>query len=99
MFDQPEYSGLPGFAGALFRLRFRRLRLSQQQFADRFGLSVGALRDVEQGRVRPSLALSVLLEAIALDPALVTKAALNAAVSRVAHARARGGCGKTTELP
>jgi len=88
MIDDPAHSRPAGFARALFHLRFRRLGLSQQQFAKRFGLSVGALRDVEQGRVRPSAALSVLIEAISIDPAMMSTAASNAAKSRLAHASA-----------
>ncbi len=98
MIDDPAHSRPAGFARALFHLRFRRLRLSQKQFASRFGLSLGSLRDVEQGRVRPSLALSVLVEAIVLDPKLIMKAALNAANSRLAYARAREGCNESTDL-
>jgi len=93
MIDDPENARPEGFARSLFRLRFRRLHLSQRQFADRFGLSLGAIRDVEQGRVRPSLALSVLVEAIALDPVLMATAALNAEKRRLAYARMREGCG------
>lgn len=67
--------GKTGFPLRLFRLRFRELRLSQAAFAKRFGLSVGMIRDVEQGRSRPSRALRVLVELIEHDPATVAMAA------------------------
>lgn len=73
----PDY-GKTGFPLKLFRLRFYRLGLSQAAFAARFGLSIGMLRDVEQGRVKPSRALRVLIEAIAMAPARVAVAASRA---------------------
>jgi DNA-binding transcriptional regulator YiaG len=66
------------------RLRTRRSKRpyvpSQLEFAVRFGLSVGALRDAEQGRGRPSKAMRVLLAAIELDPDLIEKAAVRASM-------------------
>ena len=73
----PDY-GKTGFARRLFRLRFYKLNLTQEAFAVRFGLSVGMIRDVEQGRSQPSRALRVLIEAIAMAPARVAVAALRA---------------------
>lgn len=76
----PDY-GKTGFALHAFRIRraSRGLKgfhcLSQAEFAERFGLSLGAVKDAEQGRSVPSLAMRTLLEAIALDPALVARAA------------------------
>jgi len=70
--------GRTGFPLRLFLLRFRRLRLSQSAFAVRFGLSAGMIRDVEQGRVKPSRALRVLVELIDQDPATVADAAARA---------------------
>lgn len=55
--------------------------LSQQAFAVRFGFSVAAVRDWEQGRRRPNLPTRVLLLTIASDAAAVD-AAIRAAVSR-----------------
>lgn len=52
----------------------RRLNLTQEQFARRFGLSLGAVRDWEQGTHRPDHAARTLLRVIAFDPALVEKA-------------------------
>lgn len=63
------------FARDLIRLRFRRLRISQRAFADRFGLTFGMMKDQEQSRVGPSRALKVLIAAIELDPALIEQAA------------------------
>ena len=77
MIYDPDY-GKTGFPLRLFRLRFRKLGLSQVAFAERFGLSVGMIRDVEQGRSQPSRALRVLVEVIALSPARVAVAASRA---------------------
>lgn len=71
--------GRKGFARDLFLLRFRRLRLSQAQFAARFGLSVGAVKDQEQSRVAPSRAMKVLVAAIEMDPEFMARAAAEAA--------------------
>ena len=67
--------GRKGFARRLFLLRFRSLKLSQAAFAERFGLSFGMIRDVEQGRVKPSRALRVLVELIEQNPEMVAAAA------------------------
>ena len=77
MFD-PDF-GKTGFARDLFRIRFRGLRVSQVIFAKRFGLSLGQVRDQEQGRAMPSRAFRTLAVAIELDPALVERAAKIAA--------------------
>jgi putative transcriptional regulator len=45
-----------------------RLNLSQQEFANRFGLSVGSLRNWEQGTRRPEQPVALLLHLIARDP-------------------------------
>ena len=60
--------GKAGFSLRLFQLRFNRLGLTQAAFAERFGLSVGMVRDVEQVRVKPSRALRVLVEVIDANP-------------------------------
>ena len=52
----------------------KRLKLSQQAFADRFGLSVGAVRDWEQGRRTPEPAARVLLRVIDREPEAVSRA-------------------------
>lgn len=62
----PDF-GKSGFARHLFRLRFRRLKLSQRAFADRFGLSYSVIRDAEQG-ARPTPSLRLIVAAIADDP-------------------------------
>ena len=46
----------------------KRLRLSRQKFADRFGLDVRALQEWEQGRRVPDRAARVLLTVIDRDP-------------------------------
>lgn len=52
-----------------------RLKLTQPAFAERFGLSVGTVRDWEQGRAVPDQAARVLLRAIERDPEAVQRAA------------------------
>ena len=82
IFD-PEF-GKDGFARHLFRLRFRRLKLSQREFSERFALSYSVVRDAEQG-ARPTPSLRLIVAAIALDPAFMTSAA--------EHARLACSCG------
>ncbi len=52
----------------------RKLGLSQPEFAARFGFSLGAVREWEQGRRRPEQAARTLLLVIARDPAVVQEA-------------------------
>ena len=52
----------------------RRLKLSRQKFADRFGLDTRALQDWEQGRRVPDRAARVLLTVIDRDPEAVVRA-------------------------
>lgn len=75
LFD-PDF-GKVGFARHLFRLRFRRLKLSQREFAERFGLSYSVIRDAEQG-ARPTQSLRLIVAAIARDPAFMEEAAKSA---------------------
>ena len=51
-----------------------RLGLSQKQFADRFGLTVDAIQQYEQGRRTPSGPAATLLQVIATDPESVARA-------------------------
>jgi putative transcriptional regulator len=51
-----------------------RLRLSQPQFAARFGFALATLRDWEQGRRRPEQAARTLLLVIDRTPSAVTDA-------------------------
>ena len=50
-----------------------RLKLTQPAFAARFGLSVGTVRDWEQGRTMPDQAARVLLRVIEREPAVVER--------------------------
>ncbi len=50
-----------------------RLGMTQEEFAANFGLSLSALRDWEQFRVRPDQAARTLLRVIAADPDAVRK--------------------------
>jgi len=52
----------------------RRLGLSQEQFAARFGFSVETIRNYEQGHRRPAGPARVLLRVIASEPDAVTRA-------------------------
>jgi putative transcriptional regulator len=51
-----------------------RLRLSQQQFADLYGLPVATLQNWERGRRRPELTAKLLLKVIEESPDFVAKA-------------------------
>jgi putative transcriptional regulator len=52
----------------------RKLKLTQEQFAARFHLPLGTVRDWEQGAHRPDKAAQVLLTVIARDPEAVVRA-------------------------
>jgi putative transcriptional regulator len=52
----------------------RRLELSQEQFADVFGVSASTLRKWEQGQYAPSGAAIALLKVIAVEPEAVLRA-------------------------
>jgi putative transcriptional regulator len=52
----------------------KRLGLSQEQFADVFGVSASTLRKWEQGQYAPSGAARALLKVIALEPDAVLRA-------------------------
>jgi putative transcriptional regulator len=52
----------------------KKLKLTQQEFASRFHLPLGTVRDWEQGAHRPDKAAQILLTVIANDPDAVTRA-------------------------
>ncbi len=52
----------------------KRLKLSRQKFADRFGLDARAVQDWEQGRRTPDRAARVLLTVIEHNPNAVEQA-------------------------
>jgi DNA-binding SARP family transcriptional activator/DNA-binding XRE family transcriptional regulator len=55
--------------GGLIQAHRRQAGLTQQELAAKAGLSVGALRDIEQSRRRPrSSSLAALADALGLDP-------------------------------
>ena len=60
-------------AGRIVALR-KRLRLSRQKFADRFGLDLRALQEWEQGRRVPDRAARVLLTVINWGSEVVVRA-------------------------
>jgi putative transcriptional regulator len=51
-----------------------RLNLTQEEFAAKFHLPLGTIRDWEQGTHRPDKAAEVLLKVIAKDPDAVVRA-------------------------
>jgi len=55
------------------RIRWQ-LGLSQEDFADRFEIPIGTLRDWEQGRSQPDGAASAYLKVIGSDPDFVSRA-------------------------
>jgi putative transcriptional regulator len=54
-----------------------KLNLTQEEFAARFHLPIGTVRDWEQGAHRPDKAAQVLLTVIARDPDAVARALEN----------------------
>ena len=52
----------------------RKLNLTQEQFARTFHLSLGAVRDWEQGRNQPDHAARALLKVIEFNPEVVQQA-------------------------
>jgi putative transcriptional regulator len=52
----------------------RKLRLSQSQFAKRFGFSVRTIQEWEQGRALPDRPARILLRVIAKSPKTVARA-------------------------
>ena len=54
-----------------------KLKLTQEEFAARFHLPLGTVRDWEQGAHRPDKAAQVLLTVIAKDPDAVARALEN----------------------
>lgn len=52
----------------------RRLRLSQERFAEKFGFTVAAVRDWEQRRRRPERTARMLLQVIDKEPEAVLRA-------------------------
>lgn len=52
----------------------KQLNLTQEEFAARFHLPIGTVRDWEQGAHRPDRAAQVLLTVIARDPEAVARA-------------------------
>ena len=51
----------------------KRMKLSRQKFADRFGLDARAVQDWEQGRRVPDRSARVLLTVIDRDPKAVVR--------------------------
>ena len=62
----------------------RALRMTQEEFADRFHLSLATVRDWEQGRSQPDQAASTYLEVIGRAPEAIMQA-LGTQPDHVAH--------------
>ncbi|WP_342418128.1 helix-turn-helix domain-containing protein [Salinarimonas rosea] len=60
-------------AGYAVRRTRERLGLTQEAFAARYGISLGRVRDVEQGRHNPDPVLVSYLKLIARDPEWVAE--------------------------
>jgi putative transcriptional regulator len=60
----------------------KKLGFTQEQFAERFGVSVGTLRNWEQGSRSPEGPARVLLTVIDREPAAVKRALARTAVKR-----------------
>jgi len=56
------------------RIIRRALKLSQEEFAERFQIPLGTLRDWEQGRKEPDAAARAYLMVIGRNPSAVTEA-------------------------
>lgn len=52
----------------------RALKLSQEEFATRYQIAIGTLRDWEQNRSEPDKAAQAYLKVIAREPEMVFKA-------------------------
>lgn len=50
------------------------LRLSQEEFSERYRIPIGTLRDWEQGRSEPDQAARAYLRVIAMEPEVVRRA-------------------------
>ncbi len=61
-------------SAARIRALRKRMKLSRQKFADRFGLDARALQDWEQGRRVPDRSARVLLTVIDREPEAVERA-------------------------
>lgn len=51
----------------------RALKLSQEEFASRYQIAIGTLRDWEQSRTEPDKAAQAYLKVIAREPEMVRK--------------------------
>ena len=72
MKDDPDITITPPDATwhrpALVRRLRQKLHLTQQAFADRYGIPVTVVRDWEQHRTKPDVATTSYLAVIAADP-------------------------------
>jgi putative transcriptional regulator len=69
----PENEHLLKNTGGLPRIRIL-MRLSQEEFAAKFRIPLGTLRDWEQGRKEPDAAARAYLKVIARNPSVVAEA-------------------------
>ena len=73
-FSDRQIASLVGATEDEVRALRKKLNLTQEQFATRFHLPLGTVRDWEQGAHRPDKAAQVLLTVIAKDPDAVARA-------------------------
>jgi putative transcriptional regulator len=74
-------------ASALARATRTRLGISQAEFARRFHVPIGTLRDWEQNRKQPDAPALAYLRVIAREPEMVARALRPRAVSQVRAAQ------------
>lgn len=87
----PDF-GKTGFARHLFRLRFRDLKLTQKQFAARYGLGYPTIKALEQGTTQPTPAIRLIVAAIACDPEWMADVANNVSAPCQCGELERLGC-------
>jgi transcriptional regulator with XRE-family HTH domain len=80
--QQPKHSSRARRVPTVRALR-TKLNLTQEEFAARFHLPLGTVRDWEQGAHRPDKAAQVLLTVIAKDPDAVARSRKLANLDRI----------------
>ncbi len=71
--DAPPILNRTQTAAAMAKTVRKRLDLSQVEFAARFEIPVGTLRDWEQGRAQPDMPTLAYLRVIASEPEMVAR--------------------------
>lgn len=63
-----------GLIGRRIRMLRNKLGLSQEQFANRYGIAIADIRQYEIGRAMPPLAVQAYFKAIEAEPLRIAKA-------------------------